>query len=263
MSSPGRITPPINVPSPDDFADPSALDAAVAGTSLDRIVHLGAQAGVRYSLYSPPYETNGLQVQPTISMGQWFADRVANMQAGVPSSASPIVTFDLSGPKNNRPGFYAWDKNNFAPRFSFAWSPTAAEGGFLRFFTGDNDLVIRGGYTKVFDRVGVGLANNFDEGFAFGMSTTISSPFGAAYELDPRVRFVSPTTLPPTVPAPPPGGFPQTPRTHSLAHAGAYPDRRVLLFSQRTGNTSKRPAKSLRKSATFSATDELPVTPSG
>ena len=44
---------------------------------------------------------------------------------------------------------------------------------------------IRGGYSKVFDRVGVGLATNFDEGFAFGMSTQISSPFGAAYETNP------------------------------------------------------------------------------
>jgi hypothetical protein len=172
--------------------------------------NLTVTAGVRYSLYSPPYEVNGLQAQPAISMGEWFNDRAEGMASGIPSNASPIVTFDLSGPKNNRPGFYAWDKNNFAPRFSFAWSPTA-EDGFFRFFTGDNDLVVRGGYTKVFDRVGVGLANNFDEGFAFGMSTTISSPFGAAYETDPRVRFVNPTTLPPTVPAAPPGGFPQTP----------------------------------------------------
>ena len=43
------------------------------------------------------------------------------------------------------------------------------------------------------------------------MSTTISSPFGAPYEENPAVRFVDTTTLPPTVPAAPPGGFPQTP----------------------------------------------------
>jgi hypothetical protein len=173
--------------------------------------NLTVTAGVRYSLYSPPYEVNGLQVQPTISMGEWFAQRERNMQEGIPSSASPIVTFDLSGPKNNRPGFYAWDKNNFAPRLAFAWSPTAPEGGFWRGLTGANQLVIRGGYTKVFDRLGVGLANNFDEGFAFGMATTISSPFGGPYETNPAARFTSPGSLPPTVPAAPPGGFPQTP----------------------------------------------------
>ena len=36
-----------------DFADRSALDAALAGESFDAIVHLGAQPGVRYSLENP------------------------------------------------------------------------------------------------------------------------------------------------------------------------------------------------------------------
>ena len=36
-----------------DFADHAALDAALGGTVFDRIIHLGAQAGVRYSLENP------------------------------------------------------------------------------------------------------------------------------------------------------------------------------------------------------------------
>lgn len=36
-----------------DFADAAALDAAIGGADFDRIVHLGAQAGVRYSLENP------------------------------------------------------------------------------------------------------------------------------------------------------------------------------------------------------------------
>ncbi|MEH3047392.1 NAD-dependent epimerase/dehydratase family protein [Sphingomonas adhaesiva] len=36
-----------------DFADMDALTAAVAGEDVDRIIHLGAQAGVRYSLQNP------------------------------------------------------------------------------------------------------------------------------------------------------------------------------------------------------------------
>ncbi len=160
--------------------------------------NLTLTAGLRYSLYSPPYEVNGYQVAPTISMGQWFDQRAKNGLAGSPSNASELVQFDLAGPKNNKPGFYAWDKNNFAPRVAVAWTPRER-------------LVVRGGYSKVFDRFGVGLATNFDEGFAFGMSTTISSPFGAAYESNPGARFVDLTTMPPTMPAAPPGGFPQTP----------------------------------------------------
>lgn len=36
-----------------DFADMDAVNAALEGTAIDRIVHLGAQAGVRYSLENP------------------------------------------------------------------------------------------------------------------------------------------------------------------------------------------------------------------
>lgn len=36
-----------------DFADMAGLNAAVAGVEIDRIVHLGAQAGVRYSIENP------------------------------------------------------------------------------------------------------------------------------------------------------------------------------------------------------------------
>jgi UDP-glucuronate 4-epimerase len=36
-----------------DFADAEALNAALIGAAIDRIVHLGAQAGVRYSLEAP------------------------------------------------------------------------------------------------------------------------------------------------------------------------------------------------------------------
>ena len=36
-----------------DFSDMAALNAALGGIAIDRIVHLGAQAGVRYSLENP------------------------------------------------------------------------------------------------------------------------------------------------------------------------------------------------------------------
>ena len=36
-----------------DFADDEALDAALSEHDIDRIVHLGAQAGVRYSIENP------------------------------------------------------------------------------------------------------------------------------------------------------------------------------------------------------------------
>jgi hypothetical protein len=172
--------------------------------------NLTITAGVRYGLYAPPYEVNGQQVAPTVSMGELFAQRGRNGAAGIPSNTDPIITFDLAGPKNGGKGFYEWDKNNFAPRVSVAWTPRG-ESGFMKWFTGGDKMVVRGGYSKVFDRIGQGIALNFDQSFAFGMSTTISSPFGDPYETIPGARFVNTTTMPPTMPTAPPGGFPQTP----------------------------------------------------
>ena len=36
-----------------DFSDAAAVESALQGVEFDRIVHLGAQAGVRYSLENP------------------------------------------------------------------------------------------------------------------------------------------------------------------------------------------------------------------
>jgi hypothetical protein len=85
--------------------------------------NLTVTAGVRYGLYAPPYEVNGLQVAPSVSMGGLFEQRRQNMLAGIPSNVDPIITFDLAGPKNGGRGFFEWDKNHFAPRLSAAWTP--------------------------------------------------------------------------------------------------------------------------------------------
>ena len=188
---------------------------------------LTVTAGLRWALYSPPWEVNGQQVAPTPSMGEWFAERERNMQAGIPSSASPLVSFDLAGPANGgKQGFYKYDKNNFGPSIAFTWTPKA-KGGLLGWLAGDNELVVRGGYSKVFDRIGLGLARQFDRFLAFGMSTSLSSPFGDPYEENPDARFVDINTMPPTLPEAPPGGFPATPPPRSGQITGSIDDTLV------------------------------------
>jgi Carboxypeptidase regulatory-like domain len=174
--------------------------------------NLTVTAGLRYSLFSPPWETNGLQVAPDISLGDWFEQRRSLMLSGRSTSEAPLVNFDLAGPENGRPGYYAWDKNNFAPRLAAAWTPHADQ-GFLHTLTGDGKLVVRGGYSMVYDRIGTGLAMRFDKAGAFGLSTTLSNPFGANNEDDPSVRFQGLGVIPPSLPGAPPGGFPQTPES--------------------------------------------------
>ncbi len=172
--------------------------------------NLTVTAGLRYSLFSPPWETNGQQVAPNIDLGDLLELRGANMRAGIPDNTVPLISFDLAGPANGRPGFYDWDKNNFAPRFAAAWTPKA-DGGFFGWLTGGDKMVIRGGYSLVYDRIGQSLATRFDQVGSFGLSTQLSSPVNENNEDNPDIRFQGINVIPSTLPAAPPGGFPQTP----------------------------------------------------
>jgi Carboxypeptidase regulatory-like domain len=178
--------------------------------------NLTVTAGVRYNLYSPPWEVDGLQLAPSIPLGQWFDQRRQNMLTGVGDNALAPITLDLAGPANGKKGFYDWDYNNFGPRIAAAWTPHAS-GGVLGWLTGGDKMVVRGGYSLLYDRVGFALATIFDEGGSFGMSTSISSTFGTSDETVPAARFKDLSTLPPTLPGAPPGGFPATPPIGNVA----------------------------------------------
>jgi len=173
--------------------------------------------GLRYSLFSPPWEVNGQQVSPSLSLGKWFKQRGLNMAQGIPSNADPLVSFDLAGPANGgRKGYYDWDYHNFGPRIAFAWSPKGNSGISKSLFGEGNKTAIRGGFGIVYDRIGGGLLNTFDQFGSFGLSTGLTNPGGVvSAESSPRLTDIN--TIPQTdnngdtlfVPAPP-GGFPQT-----------------------------------------------------
>jgi hypothetical protein len=171
--------------------------------------------GLRYSLFSPPWETNGLQVAPSPNLGSWFNGRAAEMEQGIPSSADPLISFDLAGPANNAPGYYNWDYKDLGPRVAFAWSPQASS-GLLGSMFGQGKSSVRGGFAIVYDRLGESMINTFDSSGAFGLSTVLSNPAGSeSVSSSPRVTGMN--TLPTVdmngnpilIPAPP-GKFPQT-----------------------------------------------------
>jgi len=143
--------------------------------------------GLRYGLSRPVYETSGLQVKPTTSLSEFFERRVAGAAAGQPYNE--LITFDLAGPANDRPGFYELDKNNFQPRVSVAWSPNF-KSGFLRKLLGDeNSAVFRGGFAITNDYFGQQLAVQFDlnNPSGFASSQTISAnTYNVTDSLAPR-----------------------------------------------------------------------------
>jgi hypothetical protein len=180
--------------------------------------NLTVTLGLRYSLFSPPWESNGLQVGTTFNLGDWFNARGAGMLQGVPSNAQPLITYQLAGPANGKTGAYNWDYHNFAPRLALAWSPDFSSGLLGALAGGKGKSSIRAGFGIVYDRVGESLMDTFDQNGSFGLATTLSN--GSDYEtsvIAPRLTdmntiptqdYGTPATA--ILPAAPTGGYPQT-----------------------------------------------------
>ena len=129
--------------------------------------------GLRYSLFSPPWETTGLEVTPTENLGTWFGQRGQGMNNGQPSINAPLVAFDWAGPANGKPGYYNWDYHDFGPRVAVAWSPSYDSGLLKSLFGGAGKSSVRAGFGIVYDRLGEGLLDTFDQNGSFGLSTSI------------------------------------------------------------------------------------------
>lgn len=84
------------------------------------------------------------------------------------------------------------DKNNFAPRFGFAWSPRF-EHGFLNKLVGTDATVIRGGFSLAYDLAFYNILLNVQNG----------APFSAATALSTANALTSTTTSPLPLPAAP------------------------------------------------------------
>jgi len=84
------------------------------------------------------------------------------------------------------------DKNNFAPRFGFAWSPRF-EHGFLHKLIGTDDTVIRGGFSIAYEAAFYNILLNVQNG----------APFSAAIALSSANALASTTTSPLPLPGNP------------------------------------------------------------
>jgi hypothetical protein len=178
--------------------------------------NLTVTLGLRYSLFSPPWETNGLQVGPNINLGDWFDARGSGMLQGLPSNAQPLVSYDFSGPANGKPSYYNWDYHNLGPRVAIAWSPDYSSGLLGSLFGGKGKSSIRAGFGIVYDRVGESLVDTFDQNGSFGLATSLNNPSDALTSIT-APRLTSMNTIPsldysgnPILPPAPVASFPQT-----------------------------------------------------
>jgi hypothetical protein len=131
--------------------------------------------GLRYGVSRPVYEQNGLQARTTVALGDFFDQRLAGAAAGTPFN--DLISIDLAGPANGKPGNYEFDLNNFQPRVSLAWSPNFKDGFWHRLFGNEGDSVIRGGFAMTNDYYGTQIALQFDANnrLGFASSSAISS----------------------------------------------------------------------------------------
>ena len=188
--------------------------------------------GLRWSLFPPPWEVNGYQATPTFDLGKYFDQNAQNMKKGLGYADAPLVSFDLGGAANNRLGLYHFEKTDFSPRISVAYSPRPGSSWLRKVFGEGDKTVIRGGFGRVYDRPGMQLLNTFDANAPAGLSATVQNPCCALVDANgnpygtaagvPRITNIN--TLPVTgqwggvffEPAPP-GAFPQTPPQYGEA----------------------------------------------
>ena len=199
--------------------------------------------GLRWSFFPPPWETNGFQSSPTFGLGSRFAQNVKNMEQGLGYTSESPIAFNLGGPVNNGPGFYPFEKTDWSPRISFAYSPRFS-GGLLKKIFGDSDkTVVRAGFGRVYDRAGFALLNSFDQIGSAGLTTTLQNPCCTAGQTGaedlPRITnapgiaainnlpvFNNPPSGSPVkfLQDPPPPGWPQFPGISSQANLWGIDD---------------------------------------
>jgi len=181
--------------------------------------------GLRHTILQTPYEVNGQQVQPSVSLHQWAATRVAQAAVGVVEQ--PNFTFSPSGKRNNAKPFFPMNWLNFSPRVGLAYALNAKTS-------------IRAGFGLYFDHFGEGVVRNFSELGSYGLGGSESTPAGF-FSPDTAPRFTS-ITVQPVYPAnilppsllPPPAttvNYPYSPPSSGQAFAWAMDDSLKTPYS--------------------------------
>ncbi len=169
--------------------------------------------GLRHTLLQTPYEVNGQQTQPTIDMHQWFETR--GQQATLGNSVQPAFSFAPSGHANGAKPYWPMQKNNLAPRFAIAYSPSADRGLLHALFGSGGKSSIRAGFGMYYDHFGEGIVDTFQQLGSFGLSTTVTN--GQLFTPDVAPRFTGLHNIPQINPPPTTSvSYPFTPTTDPL-----------------------------------------------
>ena len=114
--------------------------------------------GMRYVYLGVPYEKNGQQVAPAVSLNSFLQQRIAGANSG--NAYDTDIAFRAAGSANNQPNFWTPQKLNFAPRLAFAYA------------TADNKTAVRGGFAISYDHFGQAIIDSYNssQSSLFGLS---------------------------------------------------------------------------------------------
>jgi Carboxypeptidase regulatory-like domain len=138
--------------------------------------------GLTWGYQTPPYDVNGRQDTLTDSSGsiltvpQYLQNRETAAEAG--NTYAPVIGFEPVGDVNGGTMKYPYQPfyGGFQPRIAAAWSPHAG-GGFLGKILGNDATVIRGGYSRFYDRgEAIALVTNSVLGDGFLQPAGCTSP---------------------------------------------------------------------------------------
>ncbi|MGA8939131.1 MAG: carboxypeptidase-like regulatory domain-containing protein [Acidobacteriaceae bacterium] len=140
--------------------------------------------GLRYQLYSVPYEAHGQESVETLTgtsgslasqvdhstLNAYIADRQAQSAAGdTTETGLPLYTVILGGKANKGPNFYNMAKKDFAPRVAFAYNV-------------QHGTVINGSAGIVYDRTVINAINFLQDQISYLFSNSVTNEFPTTSE---------------------------------------------------------------------------------
>ncbi|WP_263350742.1 carboxypeptidase-like regulatory domain-containing protein [Acidicapsa acidisoli] len=151
--------------------------------------------GVKYMLYSVPYETQGLESIQNTGFDSYFDARLAQSAAGASgATAVPFISYSLGGKANHAAGMYKPSYNNFAPRFAFAYTPTNSP-----------KTVFNGSANIIFDRTVINAVNFIQDQSSYLFQASAANIYGltdptASLAVEPRFTSIDSIPTPPVAP---------------------------------------------------------------
>ena len=174
-------------------------------------------AGLRYVYLGVPYEKDGQQIAPDISLNTFFANRVSAAAQG--QAYDTDVSFRASGSPNGQPNFWSAQKANFAPRVAFAYA------------TRDNKTSVRGGFALSFDHFGTGVIDSYQSNSSslFSLSKTNLATFT---NIDSNPRFTGYHDVPAPAGATDVLQLPFTPEENSFTFDHSINDKQKTPYAE-------------------------------